>query len=207
MANHFEDVEQGGKEITNSMPYLRKIIPSEQQQTQILFTQLPALQKLIMELWTTFTIECSHTLEEPIGYPVMHGHSYWIRVYFDSSAIKPLPLPEIDKACQLVKGQLDHKHLNDFMPSPTMESIAEFVFQNIELRPVRIDVERKSIGAGITFYPEAHGSSYWRSRAEHYQYEARHMAKSVDYAWKMVALANERLESNDIPRVNSPTEK
>ena len=35
----------------------------------------------MIELWQEFTIEASHNLPQPIGMPVVHGHSYWIRVY------------------------------------------------------------------------------------------------------------------------------
>lgn len=162
-----------------------------------------------MELWITFTFEASHTLPQPIGKPVMHGHSYWVRVFVDSSEKDPVPLPMLEGYAGLVRSALDHKHLNDIMESPTMESIAMFVAKNIQttIPVVRVDVERQSIGAGITFYPGAHGASYWRARAEHYQAEAKHMAKAVDFAWQHVDIANQRLKAAGLPRVNSPGDK
>lgn len=159
-----------------------------------------------MEIWTEFTLECSHTLNQPIGSPQIHGHSYWVRVYFDSSEDDPVPLPMLEGYCRLLRNKMDHRHLNDFIEVPTMEAIAAYVANNVQHTPIRVDVERKSIGAGVTFYPGAHGASYWRARAEHYQAEAKNMAKSVDHAWRMVGIANQRLEANNIHAVTNTRE-
>lgn len=159
------------------------------------------------ELWHEFTIEVSHTLDDPIGIPVIHGHSYWIKVFVESSIENPMPLPRLAGLCGLVQHKLDHKHLNDLMPIPTMESLAQWVYEQIQVKATRIDIKRKSIGAGITFYPEAHGASYWRARCEHKQFEAQHMAKSVKYAWDMVSVANKRLEANNLKTVHCPRDE
>ena len=108
----------------------------------------------MIELWTSFTLECSHTLEQPIGIPVLHGHSYWVQVFYETSAKNPIPLPMLNGCAELMKNRLDHTHLNDLLTQPTMESLAEYVYTYIQgPRPTKIVVERKSIGVGVIYKP------------------------------------------------------
>lgn len=108
----------------------------------------------MIELWTTFTLECSHTLEQPIGIPVLHGHSYWVQVFYESTVKDPVPLPMLAGYAEQLKHRLDHIHLNDLLPQPTMESLAEYVYTYIQgQRPTKVVVERKSIGVGVIYKP------------------------------------------------------
>lgn len=101
------------------------------------------------ELWHTFTVECAHSLPG-IGHATVHGHSYWITVYMESSAESPLPMDILTGYCALLKGQIDHGNLNDVLPVPTMESLAEWVAREIQgQRPTRVLVTRPSIGVGV----------------------------------------------------------
>lgn len=44
-----------------------------------------------------------------------------------------------------------------------------------------------------------------RKKMESAQAEAKHMKKSMDHAWRMLKIANDRLEENSLPRVWSDT--
>lgn len=106
-----------------------------------------------MELWHTFTIECAHSLHG-IGHAKLHGHSYWVTVYYSTSSDSPTPLAMIEGYCAMLRGKLDHQNLDDVMTQPTMESIAEFVCREIQgPRPTRVVVSRPSIGAGVEYVP------------------------------------------------------
>jgi 6-pyruvoyltetrahydropterin/6-carboxytetrahydropterin synthase len=104
-----------------------------------------------MEIWTEFTVEVSHTLQDPIGIPVMHGHSYWVRCYFTTSEDDPVPLPMLEGYCKMLRNKIDHKHMNDFLPVPTMEALAVWVSENLQYKPCRVVIERKSIGTGLEY--------------------------------------------------------
>ncbi|HSW83504.1 MAG TPA: 6-carboxytetrahydropterin synthase [Usitatibacter sp.] len=102
-----------------------------------------------MRLSTTFNIECAHTIEEPVGVPVLHGHSYLITVSVGTSPEAPAPLPELQRFAGMVQSRLDHRHLNDLLAGrSTMEAIISFVrlaWPGPQL--VGVKVERPTIGA------------------------------------------------------------
>lgn len=157
----------------------------------------------MMELGHSFWIECSHILPDPLGVPVMHGHSYQITVFIPTSAENPYPLDRISGLIGMMRRGIDHKHLNDVMETPTMECIAEWVYTNLqcEVRPTRVIVSRPSIGACVEFLPEASTAAFWRSKNDYSQAEIRHMKKGLAQAWRRVELCNERLRKNGLPEV------
>lgn len=105
------------------------------------------------ELWAETTLELSHTLQEPVGVPTMHGHSYWVRVYVETDWIEPTPLPKLQEAMQRIQ-KYDHTHMNTWLLDPTMERLAEFVAgQVVGVRVTRVQVERKSLGTGVEYRP------------------------------------------------------
>lgn len=109
---------------------------------------------MTIELAHTFCIECAHSLPG-LGVSTMHGHSYWVTVYVESSAENPIPMDILTGYCAMLRCRLDHKNLNDVLPQPTMESIAKWVAENIQgPRPTRVRVSRPSINVAATWNRE-----------------------------------------------------
>lgn len=156
----------------------------------------------MMEIGHTFWIEVAHLLPDPLGVERVHGHSYQITVYAETSPDKPIPLGLLSGFCSFVKGDLDHQYINDVIPQPTMENIAMWVYEHIQgPRPTRITVARPSIGASLEYYPDASGAAFWRAKHEYTQAEIRHMKKGLAQAWGITEIANKRLKENDLPEV------
>lgn len=103
-----------------------------------------------MNLCVSFNIECAHSIEQPIGVPILHGHSYMVEICVPSSAEFPVPLPQIQGWAELVKHRLDHTNLNDVLDdAPTMEAIVRFVRRKwLGPDPVRVKVWRPTLGVG-----------------------------------------------------------
>lgn len=103
-----------------------------------------------MLLYTTFCFEASHSLVAAMGLPQLHGHSYWARVWVQSSPAAVTPVPLIEAEARRVQGLLDHHHLNDILEvEPTMEALIDFIrahWSGPELR--RVHVWRESLGCG-----------------------------------------------------------
>jgi len=155
-----------------------------------------------MELACSFWIEAAHLLPDPLGIERLHGHSYQITVYVETSPDNPTPLPLLSGFCAFVRADLDHRNLNDVMPSPTMESIALWVYEHIQgPRPTRVTVSRPSIGASVDYWPECSGAAFWRAKHEYTQAEIRHMKKGLAQAWRITELANQRLRENGLREV------
>lgn len=104
-----------------------------------------------MRLWCEGTFEASHCLPDEVGgVKRVHGHSYWMRAYVRTFPGREYPLPELQRKLQDVIALLDHQFLNDIIPVPTMECIAEYaakVIGNAE----RVDVWRDSLRCGATW--------------------------------------------------------
>ena len=157
----------------------------------------------MIELYQEFTIEASHSLPMKIGTVAAHGHSYWIRIYVESRVGDVVAQPHLHAACMTIKESLDHKHLNDLMEEPTMESIAQWIFQKwAEPFPItRIQINRPSVGCGIDLWANASSAAFWKAKNDYTQAEIRHMKKSVDHAWEMLTLANQNLQKAGLPPV------
>lgn len=104
-----------------------------------------------MLLYTTFCFEASHSLQAPIGVPSVHGHSYWARVWIESSREQLTPLPTLETEAKRVAALLDHQHLNDLMDhQPTMEALVDYIrtqWRGPALK--RVHVWRESLGCGV----------------------------------------------------------
>lgn len=155
-----------------------------------------------MELGHTFWIEVAHKLHDPLGVERLHGHSYRITVYVETLPDNPTPLGRLSGFCGFVKGDLDHRYINEVIEQPTMENIALWVYEHIQgSRPTRITVSRPSINASLEYYPNASGAAFWRAKNDYTQAEIRHMKKGLSQAWGITKLANERLKANGLPEV------
>lgn len=156
----------------------------------------------MMEVGHSFWIEVAHLLSDPLGVERVHGHSYQITVYVETSPENPTPLGLLAGFCGFVKGDIDHLYINDVIPQPTMENIAMWVYERIQgPRPTRITVARPSIGASLNYYPDASGAAFWKAKHEYTQAEIRHMKKGLAQAWGITEIANQRLKENGLREV------
>ena len=56
-----------------------------------------------MLLYAETTIEVSHRVLSPVAErEQIHGHSYWIRVYVLTDAVKPMPVEKLKKDLETV---------------------------------------------------------------------------------------------------------
>jgi 6-pyruvoyltetrahydropterin/6-carboxytetrahydropterin synthase len=82
-----------------------------------------------MRVGRSFHVDSSHVLP---GHPkcgVMHGHTYRFDIVVEGpdEAEMVVDFDEIKSAGNDVLDQLDHVHLNDIMPMPTVENLARLV--------------------------------------------------------------------------------
>jgi len=107
-----------------------------------------------MELWAEVTCELAHSVKSPIGVEVVHGHSYWVRMYVESDPSNPILATELKAWLQKLMRQIDHGMMNEHIPSGTMEEMAQWIAANMTLfKPTRIQIERKSLGLGVDYRP------------------------------------------------------
>lgn len=105
-----------------------------------------------MRVWKEFAFEAAHTLP-PNG---LHGHSYRARVTIAGTQDERgmvLHMDDFERACTYVRGNLDHRHLNDFMEHPTLENLAckialEIPLAGNGLKVVAVEVWRPTCGDG-----------------------------------------------------------
>lgn len=92
------------------------------------------------------TFEAAHSLPDGFGVSRVHGHSYWVRVYFKQGESVLRLKPLVDEAVAV----LDHGLLNDILAyEPTMENIAEFIASATDAERVR--VWRPSLQCGAEY--------------------------------------------------------
>ena len=86
-----------------------------------------------MRVGRSFHVDSSHVLP---GHPkcgVMHGHTYRFDIVVegpDEDAMV-IDFDEMRTACDAFLEQLDHVHLNELLPMPTVENLARFVFAGL----------------------------------------------------------------------------
>lgn len=93
------------------------------------------------ELRSSFDFEAAHHL--PAVAPEhrchrTHGHSYSVEVRVAGPAVGPydwvIDLGEIEKACEALRQELDHRLLNEIpgLANPTSEMLARWVWRRLE---------------------------------------------------------------------------
>lgn len=108
----------------------------------------------MLELWTTITVECAHSMPAALGVPAVHGHSYWLQFFVKTSVEDPVPLPSLQFAADCIRRQLDHRNLDELMPAASMEAIAQFAADRwYGPRLTRVVVRRDSLGCGVEWRP------------------------------------------------------
>ncbi len=78
-------------------------------------------------------IACSHQLPNAYNEKChnLHGHTYKVSVEIERETL----INDVVIDFKLLKDiieELDHKHLNDFLPVPTTERLAEYLHKKIE---------------------------------------------------------------------------
>ena len=116
-----------------------------------------------MELSYRFGFDAAHRFENyPDGHPYrgVHGHSFQVEVAVGG---KPDPATgfvtdfgEIERACAALRGQLDHRMLNEIagLERPSLENLALWIWGRLQPRlPAlsRVTVRRDSIGQSCTY--------------------------------------------------------
>jgi 6-pyruvoyl-tetrahydropterin synthase len=103
-----------------------------------------------MELWVEATCEMAHRVDDPIGIPRLHGHSYWVRVYVLSDVDQLVSSIQVQADLRRHLRSIDHSLMNDTLPSGTMEEMARWVANAMSgWRVTKVLIERKSMGVGV----------------------------------------------------------
>lgn len=87
-----------------------------------------------------FTFSASHQLEElPEGHPCrrLHGHTYQVEVVLAAEQLDAAGMAiDFHLVKQLVEpflqSRFDHRHLNDWLPQPTAERIAQTIYEYLQ---------------------------------------------------------------------------
>ena len=106
-------------------------------------------------------------------YRGVHGHSFRVAVALVGTPRQPqgfvADLEKIERACNSLRRQLDHKLLNTIngLDSPSLENIALWLWQRLARRfpgLTRVTVRRDSLGQSATYFgpdgPRQEGASY-----------------------------------------------
>ena len=109
-----------------------------------------------MKIFRRFSFEAAHRLPD---WPDLHGHSYGVEVWFEGPVVDGYVIRESDLTTltDAVRKKLDHKYLNEFMPRPTSENIAKFIWNELAAtgKIAKVLVYRESCGMGVEYSGEA----------------------------------------------------
>lgn len=88
-----------------------------------------------MEIFREFTFEAAHKVAPYSG---IHGHTFQVEVYLTGKPDPvfgwPVSLTDIEPHIDAVRGDLDHKYLNDIdgLAVPSLENVAKWIWQRFE---------------------------------------------------------------------------
>ena len=109
-----------------------------------------------MKIYKRFSFDAAHRLPD---WPDIHGHSYTAEVWFEGPVADGYVIREaaFTALTNAVREKLDHRFLNDFIPLPTSENIAKFLWNEFRSagKLVKIVVFRESCGLGVEYCGEA----------------------------------------------------
>lgn len=84
----------------------------------------------------------------------MHGHTYRIRMEFSGSIGVDtgwvLDYETLKKSWNPVKSALDHRTLNDILPNPTCELLAEYIAASMGPMISRVEL-RETVNCGVVW--------------------------------------------------------
>lgn len=107
-----------------------------------------------MEMWVETTCEMAHRVQDPIGVPRLHGHSYWVRLYVESDVDHIVSAIQVQADLKRHLRSIDHSMMNETLEMGTMEELARWVAQQMAgWKPTRVRIERKSLGVGVDYRP------------------------------------------------------
>ncbi len=108
-----------------------------------------------MKVFKRFSFEGAHRLPD---WPEVHGHSYQVEVWFEGPVVDGYVVPEAELTAltERVRQQLDHKFLNNILPTPTSENIAKFIWDQFSASGMieRVRVYRESCSMGVEYAGE-----------------------------------------------------
>jgi len=87
-------------------------------------------------IWTikkTFEISASHQLNLPYESKCnnLHGHNWIVDIYVASQELENGMVVDFNYLKEEIFQKLDHKHLNDIIPVPTVENMAVWIANTI----------------------------------------------------------------------------
>lgn len=96
----------------------------------------------------------AHQVEDPIGVPRLHGHSYWVRVYIQSDVDEIVSAIQVQADLRRHLRTIDHSLMNETLKTGTMEEMARWVAKEMSgWKPTKVSIERKSLGVGVDYFP------------------------------------------------------
>lgn len=117
----------------------------------------------IFNVWKEFRFDAAHQLDGgPDGdprYRRLHGHSYQVEVWVRGARCEygwVIDMGELEGRLKIIHSKLDHRFLNEIerLGPPTMENIAEFVWEDLaDISGLyRVLVKRQQSGEGCEFF-------------------------------------------------------
>ena len=95
----------------------------------------------MITVWAETTVSAAHRYKD---YPI-HGHTYLVRV----SVLPPVDAEQLHADLALTRTGVDHRMLNDVLPEPTMEALAQWFADTVGQRYRVVEVEiRRPEGLG-----------------------------------------------------------
>lgn len=95
---------------------------------------------MTIETFVEFTFEAAHSLPP---FAALHGHSLKVTLYLQGV---PDPtygwshnLYDIESIIHDVKREVDHTYLNDFIPNPSLENVAQWLWRRFDNRLAGLD--------------------------------------------------------------------
>ncbi|MEE9251257.1 MAG: 6-carboxytetrahydropterin synthase QueD [Alphaproteobacteria bacterium] len=94
-----------------------------------------------MEIFKSFTFEAAHRLPNlPANHKCtrLHGHSFRVEIHVEGEIKQPedwvMDFDDIKRAFAPLRGQLDHRYLNDIdgLANPTSEVIARWIWDRLK---------------------------------------------------------------------------
>ncbi len=115
-----------------------------------------------MKIGKTFVFDSAHYLpNHPGKCKNLHGHTYRLELELEGKVDKRtgmlIDFGDLKERVAPVIDRLDHRFLNDFLPTPTAENIALYLQKEVErvLRDYPVIVSRVRVWETPTSYAEA----------------------------------------------------
>ncbi len=90
-------------------------------------------------VWTIkkrFEVSASHQLNLPYESKCnnLHGHNWIIDIFVACSDLENGMVIDFNELKEMIFNKLDHKHLNDIIPNPTVENMAYWIANTIGVK-------------------------------------------------------------------------